>query len=197
MDTFKKKVLALSALPLAFLFGTAFQSSTSTQAQLTAIRSQLNGLELDITGLKTQISGLQAQVASLANKGPRKFYLTKTPYNGAQALTACAAGYHMASLWEIHDPSNLRYDTELGYTLDDSGSGPPFLGGWIRTGWIKDSSSNAGQGNCNAWRSNRSSDQGSAVGLSIHWSSTSSVISPRQTAATRCDAGLPVWCVQD
>ena len=183
MDAFKKKALALSALPLAFLFGAAFQSSDSVSAQLAAIQPQ--------------ISSLETQVASLANKGPRKFYLTKTPYNGAQALTACAAGYHMASLWEIYDPSNLRYDTELGYTLDDSGSGPPFLAGWIRTGWVADVSNDPGSGNCNAWRSNRSSDQGSAVGLSIHWSSTSSVISPRQTAATRCDAGLPVWCVQD
>jgi hypothetical protein len=27
----------------------------------------------------------------------------------------CAVGYHMASLWEIHEPSNLRYDTALGF----------------------------------------------------------------------------------
>ena len=31
----------------------------------------------------------------------------------------------MASMWEIHDPSDLRYDTDLGLTLADSGSGPP------------------------------------------------------------------------
>lgn len=65
---------------------------------------------------------------------PRKFYLTRTGYTGARALSACTAGYHMASLWEIHDPSNLRYDTELGFVQDDSGFGPPIEFGWIRTG---------------------------------------------------------------
>src|SRR5512133_3687902 len=65
---------------------------------------------------------------------PGNFYLTKTSHNGAEALTACAAGYHMASFWEIRDPSNLRYNTAYGYKTDDSGLGPPTAGGWIRTG---------------------------------------------------------------
>ena len=43
----------------------------------------------------------------------KSFYLTKTSHNGSQVLTACAEGYHMASLWEIFDTSNLRYDTAL------------------------------------------------------------------------------------
>jgi hypothetical protein len=104
-----KQALALSAVPLAMLFGAAFQSSNSVPAQLQAIQSQLNAL--------------QAQVTSLANKGPRKFYVTKTTHSGAQALSACAEGYHMASLREIFDTSNLRYDTELGGTTDDSEEG--------------------------------------------------------------------------
>jgi hypothetical protein len=46
----------------------------------------------------------------------------------------------MASMWEISDPSNLRYDTQLGVTTADSGFGPPagtsFVAffGWVRTG---------------------------------------------------------------
>ena len=67
-------------------------------------------------------------------KASRAFYLTTTTHTGAQATTACAAGFHMASLWEIFDPSNLRYDATVGATADDSGAGPPFLGGWVRTG---------------------------------------------------------------
>ena len=97
-----KKALAISALPIALLFGAAFQLPNTVSAQLTAIQFQ--------------IIKLQAQVASLADKGPRKFYLTQALHNGAQALSACAQGYHMASLWEIHDTSNLRYDTDLGLT---------------------------------------------------------------------------------
>ena len=139
MDAFKKKALALSALPLAFLFGAAFQSSDSVSAQLAAIQSQ--------------ISSLETQVASLANKGPRKFYLTRTEHDGAHALTACAGGYHMASLWEIFDTSNLRYDTELGFTRDDSGFGPPIAQGWIRTGYIASGFGPPGLINCKAWTS--------------------------------------------
>ena len=65
----------------------------------------------------------------------QKFYLTKDSFQGGQALTACAKPFHMASLWEILDPSNLKYDTGRGYINDDSGSGAPAnVIGWIRTG---------------------------------------------------------------
>jgi hypothetical protein len=75
----------------------------------------------------------------------RKFYLAQGGFTGSQALTACAVGYHMASLWEIFEVSTPRYDTTLGATTDDSGFGPPkfsgvdnlqFVGaGYIRTGF--------------------------------------------------------------
>ena len=90
-----------------------------------------------------------------SKKGLRTFYLTKDFHDGSQALTACAPGFHMASLWEIFDPSNLRYDATLGFTRDDSGSGPPQGSfGWIRTGTGATTSNFAGVGNCNAWQSN-------------------------------------------
>jgi hypothetical protein len=62
----------------------------------------------------------------------------------------------MASIWEILDPSHLRYDTELGFRWEDLsrsgdlGSGPPSpRGGWIRSGYI---ANNSGfPSNCNAW----------------------------------------------
>ena len=48
----------------------------------------------------------------------RHFYLTKGgTFDGAHALTACATGYHTASLWEIHEPSNLTYNKILGFNL--------------------------------------------------------------------------------
>ena len=180
-----KKALAISALPLAFLFGAAFQSPNSVPGQLQAIQSQL--------------SALQAQLASLANKGPRKFYLTKTDmHNGAQALSACAEGYHMASLWEIHDPSNLQYDTELGFTLDDSGFGPPADLGWIRTGVTANGNSTPGLGNCRAWTSANPGDYGSTVRLYSTWAATSvTVVSPWVAEVRPCDQEAFGWCVQD
>ncbi len=114
-----EEVLAIGTLSLALIFGAAFQSSNSVPVQLQAIlRKSLP---------QSKNSGLEAKVDSLINNGPRKFYLTKTYHNGAQALSACATGYHMASMWEIHQPSNLRYDTDLGFIVADSGFGPPVL----------------------------------------------------------------------
>ena len=69
-----------------------------------------------------------AQAKPLAqSSGLRGYYLTKSSYGPSRILTApaCASGYHFASLWEIMDPSNLKYNTDLGYTMDDSGQGPP------------------------------------------------------------------------
>ena len=78
----------------------------------------------------------RGQVKPLKHHPRRSFYLTQTGYNGSQALTACAEGYHMASFREIRDTSNLSYDTQLGFTQDDFGLGPPGgFAGWIRTGY--------------------------------------------------------------
>lgn len=192
MDAFKKKAIALSALPLALLFGAAFQSSTSVLDQLKAIQSQLSGLQ-------SHISSLEAQVAALANKVPRKFYLTRTTHDGAHALTACARGYHMASMWEILDTSNLCYDTELGITTGDSGSGPPGnFDGWIRTGYLTSGSGPPGNSNCQGWTSSGPADNGSAAALRSYWNSTEvNVVTPWSTATLLCGFSIPVWCVQD
>ena len=134
-----------------------------------------------------------------AHRGPRKFYLTQTTHDGSQALTACAAGYHMASLWEILDPSNLSYDTGLGFTTADSGSGPPSQPGWIRTGVGPSSgSANAGLANCRAWTSADPLDGGTFVGLTNTWDSAAvTVVSPWRATAIGCNNGTRVWCVQD
>src|SRR5215207_4149301 len=91
---------------------------------------------------------------NLPRRDQRKsFYLTQTLHNGSQALTACAEGYHMASLWEIFDTSNLRYDTQLGHTSPDSGFGPPTAvgsRGWIRTGSENSAAFEGGVGSCNS-----------------------------------------------
>jgi hypothetical protein len=134
------------------------------------------------------------------NRDTRKsYYLTQTTHNGSQPLTACAAGYHMASLWEIFDTSNLKYDTALGLTTADSGLGPPHVAGWIRTGSVTAETGNvAGIGNCNAWMSADANDFGTEVRLPVFWNFTSATdISPWDAAVIRCNAPIHVWCVQD
>ena len=92
---------------------------------------------------------------------PKAYYLTASDeFKGDQALGACAQGFHMASLFEILDPTQLYY----GYPTDpsqvfhlpdpsDQGNGPPTgVFGWVRTGY---SSAHypapPGATNCSAW----------------------------------------------
>jgi hypothetical protein len=146
-----------------------------------------------------------ASTAGAKQKG-RKYYLTQTTVTGSQALTACTKKFHMASFWEIFDTSALRYDTENGFTLDDSGSGPPSFTnqtdafGFIRTGTLRDNSSvsaDAGVANCNAWTSD--TGRGSVVALNTSWGApvSSLNISPWLAGTQTCNNPARVWCVQD
>jgi hypothetical protein len=137
---------------------------------------------------------------------PRTFYLTQTTHNGSQALSACADGYHMASLWEIFDTSNLRYNTALGTTGD--GSGPPTSFtvfnntvnvGWIRTGSPTASGEPPGISNCHLWTSDAETHTGTLVGLTSNWESSnvSHTISPWRGLTDSCETQQLVWCVQD
>jgi hypothetical protein len=135
----------------------------------------------------------------------KSFYLTKDSFNGANALTACAKGYHMASLWEIFDPSNLTYNTNLGFTHDDSGSGPPaFVNADLGSGWIRTGHSAAtvpftdpGTVNCVTWKSNSPSDIGTVVWLPLDWSASPTAIAPWRAGISSCDFSIQVWCVSD
>jgi hypothetical protein len=132
----------------------------------------------------------------------RAYYLTKTSVDGAHTLGACATGYHMASLWEIHEPAVLKYDTSLGLTTDDSGSGPPTGPvpgfGWIRTGFNDNAGGFPGS-NCHTWSTADPSASGSAAGLTAEWqlNSGSYQTSPWLVGAGACNLALWVWCVQD
>jgi hypothetical protein len=211
-----KKNLALAALALVLLLGAAqAQSPNSVPDQLKAIQAGISDLKAQSASLAEQNAALAAQNAALAaqnaslaaqvtSNGPRKFYLTKTEHKGDTALTACAAGYHMASMWEILDPTNLRYNKDLGVTREDSGSGPPTINsGWVRTGSVSGNNLNAaGLGNCNGWASASSSDGGTVVGLPTLWSPppggfSLSVVDPWVVGTSQCVVPRMAWCVQD
>jgi len=85
-----------------------------------------------------QLNNSHGQVSERGNSArgaARKYYLTQTFHDGNEVLTACAVGYHMASLWEIQDPTSLRYDNILGFNRADSGSGPPSPTGASASRW--------------------------------------------------------------
>ena len=130
----------------------------------------------------------------------KSFYLTALTHQGDAALAACASGYHMASMWEIWDLSNLRYATEQpdAHTTADSGIGPPNQFGWIRTGVISSASDIAGGGNCFAWTSSDVLDNGTAVAPVVLWSNTTPQwIGPWEAFAPLCNAFWGVWCMED
>lgn len=129
----------------------------------------------------------------------RQYYLTIDGFYGAQASTACASGYHMAAMWEILDTSKLKYNTALGYTTDDSGSGPPtpFSNAWVRTGNASQAAmANQGAPNCNAWSSSSSSLWGTFIMLSEEWD-TPPTVTVWDAAIGLCSNMLRVWCVAD
>lgn len=133
----------------------------------------------------------------------RVFYLTTTVYNGSEARTACDDGFHLASLWEVHDVSGLRYDTSRGATKADSGLGPPNdgglqsfnPGGWIRTGALSISTGTPGSINCSAYSS--ASGYGTAAYLADDWTLAGKAASPWNARDEACSVALPVWCIQN
>lgn len=167
-------------------------------------------LSLARGGESYAIAGPFTHSARLAGQGGeqaepcRAFYLTQASYTGGAALDACAPGFHMASLWEIFDPSNLKYDTSLGFTTDDSGSGPPSgvsEVGWVRTGRGKESSNTVNAPNCAAWTN--SILWGTVVRLESIWlrlhpnETLATAVSPWVGETVACSTPHRVWCVED
>ncbi|HZO51549.1 MAG TPA: hypothetical protein VFB63_02475 [Bryobacteraceae bacterium] len=159
--------------------------------------------------------GLLAALAPLVSRGqvgpiifPERgtFYLTRTTHNGSQARSACATGYHMASLWEIFDPSNHKYDHVLGLSGPDTGAGPPTYDGhigdslgWIRTGSLAQvESGRPGRVHCGGWTRSDAVLNGTAVGLiGSDWTTPGTAISPWHAMQVPCNSYVAVWCVAD
>ena len=146
-----------------------------------------------------EVAAAGAQSISAQAGTPAKYYLTSSVVAANNALTACATGYHMASLWEILDVSNLEYNSTLGLTLQDSGSGPPnTYPGWVRTGYNSASSTTPGYGNCLAWTTTNNIYSGTRVRLPLDWTVAAEWSAPWEADAETCDhPSTRVWCVED
>jgi hypothetical protein len=141
------------------------------------------------------VTGIGAQA-----NGGHHFYLTDVNYYTDQALTACDSGYHMASLWEILDVSNLIYDYDhpAAHTKADSGYGPPsYWHGWVRTGQNSSGSTTTGTGNCLNWSTRSGDSSGVSVRLSRGWETAPGDISTWDANTFACSIPGPVWCVED
>jgi hypothetical protein len=138
-----------------------------------------------------------AEASSASAAGTREFYLTRSTHNGGDADAACEPGYHMASLWETLDPSNLKYNSHLGATDLDSGQGPPSdPAGWIRTGGST-SGAVPGYANCQGYTTNASGQQGTTVWLDTTWNGSGAGIHVWEATTWSCASSSRVWCVED
>jgi hypothetical protein len=148
-----------------------------------------------------------AALTPLSSGGMRQYYLSRSYVQADGTLSACASGYHFASIWEIADPSSLKYNTTLGQESSDSGQGPPtalkYIGrtipalGWVRTGHSSDSGSSSGQANCNVWSSKTGFQAGTVASLPTDWTGGEQDIGVWNTGTRSCDFLTNVWCVQD
>jgi hypothetical protein len=191
-----------------------FKSTVSTGAPLEVASDYMvanlnadmvDGVEGTDIYSKAEIDTLIA--AAVEGAKPKSYYLTNATYSGSAADGGCGAGYHMASLWEISDPSNLRYayEHEDAWRAADAEDGPPSDAiGWIRTGWSTGVSVNPGQGNCDVWSSASPSDYGTIAVLSSKWNDpaqTGTFVlvwgTPWAARTFPCDDGWFVWCIED
>jgi hypothetical protein len=164
-------------------------------------------LAVSQTPVSGQINSSAAQAVG-GTYGMRQYYLTKNLFSGNQTRNACASGYHFASLWEIADPSSMLYNTSLGLSSPDSGSGPPtainFLSstlkvsGWVRTGYAASSHfETSGQDNCQSWVSNIMGDWGSTAEIPDNWLAGAQDIGVWDLGVRTCNTPWYVWCVAD
>ena len=138
----------------------------------------------------TGLQGLTGEQGETGSFHYRKYYLTPTTHLGDQALSACAAGYHMTSVSELGEATLLRYNTVLGLSLADSGEGAPtHIAGWARTGGI--ASVNEAFGNCSAWTSSSGAHQGRISSFENFKSGLDA------SGPGSCNVARPVWCIED
>lgn len=127
----------------------------------------------------------------------KRYYLTPGFYPGNHGANDCALGFHMASLFELYDPSGLEYDATLGVTSVDSGSGPPVGAvsrGWARNGSNSDSCQSVGI----PWATSSASGEGMAAWLEPGYSLSAPTGSPSWvTELWACNTSNRIWCVED
>jgi len=187
---------AMGALLVTVLLGATNQFVSRS----TSVAVRNDGIQFPDGSVQTSAAGGESRALYYLDVG-------SGGYDGAATTTACDAGFHFASIFEIVDPSNLRYDTTRGMTTADSGGGPPqTIQGWVRTGDISSSQADVGFANCgddlsSPWSSNQSDDRGTYAWfedpLGADWNSPASRIAPWSAGTAPCNIPFGVWCVED
>jgi hypothetical protein len=156
--------------------------------------------EREMDGRSPNDAAAEAAAEAVAAGPGRRFFVTSTNTSGALADTSCPAGFHMASLWELHDVTALTYDQYVpnAKARSDMGTGP--VAGWwawVRTGNDAFNANLAGRANCDVWTSTTAGHYGTLARLAETWTAAGVAISPWQAQTWSCTGTAPVWCVAD
>jgi hypothetical protein len=85
------------------------------------------------------VGTLQATDNASVPSKPKMYYLTKNTFNGGDAIKSCDPRFHMASISEIQDPSNMQYAASLSSAYaparDQESVPPNQQDGWVRPGF--------------------------------------------------------------
>ena len=131
------------------------------------------------------------------------YYLTPEKHLGGEVLDNCAAGYHVASVWEMTGYNMMTYNREIGFPyIGDTGQfvfdieyGPPTgLHGWVRSNFIADE-----YNSCSKWTDSTNAADGVTI---VFWISDTigptEVVEPVVKLEQKlCDYPTRIWCVSN
>ena len=141
------------------------------------------------------VSGNHCDDGSCSHFVLRRVLISSTQNTGGEAPEQCPDGFHMASLFEVLDPTSFKW---VGSQFSDAGGGPPSgFPAWIRTG-INGAGIpiTPGQANCELWDSNSSEKFGSVASLVWDTDVTGDAF-PWKLDIFSCDTVRPTWCAED
>jgi hypothetical protein len=184
---------------------TVFTQVQNIQQTLSAISNAVSALQASANATNGAVSKLQATGIAVVAPKHKMYYLTVTSFTGGGAITACDSRFHMASLSEIQDPSNLQYAIvsipayEVPPVTVES-SHLPNHSGWIRTGEVPFWGY---PDNCDFWMSSSDRQSGTTMTrYSSHGSvrpkpSATDPITSWHKTLTSCALPEHVWCIED
>lgn len=178
------------------------------EAKISLLRNEINAKSSEINSLKRIVRNIMTH--AMRTTIPRKYYLTSSVHDGAQARAACAPGFTMAGLFEFITLSGLEYlyDIQRAFYTSDQGTGPPTgVAGWVRTGWVEEKEGTAGHRgpkasypDCNQWTASSPGAYGLMIKFDDVWGNPwrdEFTVAPWVTECIgECNSQYPVWCVE-
>ena len=214
-----KRLLSVALMVLVTLVGMVGFSRAAADPPMQTVFTQVQNIQQTLSAISNAVSALQASanatngaVSKLQATGiagvPAKhkmYYLTVTSFTGGDAITACDSRFHMASLSEIQDPSNLQYAigsiTRVRSPTSNRRIEPLTKPqGWIRTGEVPFWGY---PDNCDFWMSSSDRQNGTTMTrYSSHGSvrpkpSATGPITSWHKTLTSCALPEHVWCIED